>query len=1100
MRCPSCNHDNRADRRFCAECGGALATPCAACGAANEPGEKFCGACGASLVGSRQSAVGSADPSLTTNNVTTNNLSAESGERRQLTVLFCDLVGSTPLAGRLDPEEWQELVQSYQSAAGGVVERHGGHVAQYQGDGIVVYFGYPLAHEDDAARAVRTGLGIVAAMRAVNTGLAADRQLAVRIGIHTGPVVVSLLGGGARRETMALGDTTNVAARVQGAAEPDTVVITAATQRLVAGLFVVEDRGSPPLKGVTSPVALYRVLQASGVRGRLAAASSLTPFVGRERERQTLAELWERAQDGEGQAALIAGEAGIGKSRLVQELKASLAQTPHTWIESGGAAYYETTPFHVVTDLLRQGFGWTAEQSTEERLAILDQSLAAVGLKAAEAVPVVAPLLDLPLPEGRYPPLFLSPEQQRKRLLATLVAWTCGAARLQPTVFVIEDLHWVDPSTLELLGLLVEQGAREPLLLVLTARPEFRAPWPLRAHHTQLNLNRLTKRQVHEMIVRVAVRLIPPGEMLEALAVRTDGVPLFVEELTRAMLEEDGAALATREIPATLQDTLMARLDRLGPAKEAAQIAAVIGREFSYQLLHAVSGLADEPLQTALAQLADAELVYVRGLPPEATYTFKHALVRDTAYESLLKSRRRELHRAIAQALTGRFAALVEAQPEVVAQHWEAANEAERAGSAWQEAGDRAKRRSAMMEAERHYRRALAGLATLPDTPARAGHELMLQIALEGVVSVSQGYGSAEAERIKKRVHDLSKQAGNTRDLALSLAPLAWAVPGARGEPRAALAVAEEALVVARGEGSHFTLAWAHYAVGQSQFNIGDLRAADTHAATALRFYQAEDFRDWPSEPGAVAQGILAWVSAHQGFPARARRETEKLLVLAQELNLASQRCMAHVCAATAYARIHDVRAAAVHSSESLTLALESELLQLVAFSRMCHGHVLALQGRCEDGIAQLREGLEICASIGSRTTVGEKLGWLTAAQFLAGQFTSGLATIEEALIAVPEERIFIPELLHLRGELRAAAGADAATVEASFEESIALAREIGSKLIELRATTSLARFLARHGRRDDGRARLAPLYAWFTEGFDAPDLQDAKALLEELR
>ena len=555
----------------------------------------------------------------------------------------------------------------------------------------------------------------------------------------------------------------------------------------------------------------------------------------------------------------------------------------------------------------------------------------------------------------------------------------------------------------------------------------------------------------------------------------------------------------TREIPATLQDTLMARLDRLGPAKEAAQVAAVIGREFSYALLRAVSGLADDGLQAALTQLADAELVYVRGLPPEeATYTFKHALVQDTAYGSLLKSRRRELHRAVAEALTGRFAALVEAQPEVVAQHWEAAGDAERAMSAWQEAGNRAKERSAMIEAEGQYRRALAVVATLPDTPARASQELALQIALTVVVDVTRGFASAEKERIRKRVRELSAQTGDTRQLAFSLV-MAWAVPIARGEPRAALAFADEALVAARADGSTFVLAWAHCAVGQAQFHLGDLDSAREHAATALEFYREEDHRDFPTGPGAAAQGILACVSAYRGFPQQAHREIEKLLALAQHLTLASQRCLVHLCAAGAYALLREMPAVAAHADQTLTLALENELPQFAGWGHIFRGWARALQGRPEDGIAELQEGLAGYAAVGSRTRAGEYLGWLAESQLLAGQVTDGLTTIEEALTAVPEERMFLPELLRLRGELRAAAGADIATVEASFSEAIALAHEIGTKLVELRATTSLARFLAGRGRSAEGRALLAPLNATFTEGFDTPDLHDAKALLAEL-
>jgi class 3 adenylate cyclase/tetratricopeptide (TPR) repeat protein len=1123
MRCPHCQAENACGLRFCESCGTALARACPSCGHELKPQAKFCGKCGAPIVERRQSTVESLRPASALNqHEPRTRLTTEVGERRHLTVLFCDLVGSTQIAARMDPEEWRDIAARYQRTAADCVQRFGGQVAKFLGDGVVCFFGWPQAHDAAAERAVRAGLAMVEAVRVLKNPpvspffkggqesappfekggpgeISSDTAiLHVRVGIHTGPVVVGRGGGDAPD---VFGETPNLAARVQAAAEVDTVLITAATHQLVAGLFVVEERGPQPLKGIAAPVVLYRVAQASGVRGRLAAAASahtLTPFVGRERERQTLAEAWERAQDGEGQVVLIVGEPGIGKSRLVQEFKADLGQTPHTWIESGGAAYYETTPFHVVIDLLRQGFGWTADLSTEARLDALDQALAVVGLTPAEAAPLVAPLLDLPLPEGRYPPLFLSPEQQRRRLLTTMSTWVFTGSRLQANVIVVEDLQWVDPSTLELLGLLVEQGARERLLLVLTARPEFRPPWPLRAHHTQLNLNRLTKRQVHEMIVRVGARLIPPGEMLEALAVRTDGVPLFVEELTRAMLEAEGAALVTREIPATLQDTLMARLDRLGSAKEVAQTAAVLGREFTYGLLRAVSPLAEEALQAALATLTDAELVYARGLPPEATYLFKHALVQHTAYDSLLKSRRRELDRAVAEALTGRFAAVAEAQPEVVAQHWESAGEAARAITAWEQAGERAKARSAMVEAERHYRRALAVLATLPDSPGRAAQEMALQIALALIVYLTCGFASAETERIANRVRELSAQTGDIRQLVISLT-LAWVLSLSRGESQGALGLAGEVLVAARNDGSNFALTWGHFALGQSQYLLGDLCAAGEHAQEALRYYREEDYRGSPSDLGTLAHPLLAYVLAHCGFPERAQAEIHKLLALAERLEIASQRTLGLVSAASAHAYLHNVSSVAAHADRLLGIAVAHQLPQYAAWGHILGGWAIALKGQTDGGIAELREGLASYAATGQRTALGLYLGLLAEAQLLGGQVRDGLTTIEQALAAVSEERIFLPELLRLRGELRAAAGADLATVEASFREAIALAREIGTKLYELRATTSLARCLARHGRTDEARAALAPLYASFTEGFDTPDLVEAKAVLEEL-
>jgi class 3 adenylate cyclase len=566
-----------------------------------------------------------------------------------LTVLFCDLVESTRIATQLDPEEWREAVAGYHRAATEAIRRFDGHVAKYLGDGVMAFFGYPEAHDNDAERAVRSGLAILEAIGKL--GEQPERpKLAVRVGIHSGAVVV---GAGASEEADVFGDAPNIAARVQEATAPDTVVVTEDTHRLVSGLFVVDTRGAPPLKGIERSVQLYRIIQPSGVRGRLeaaAAAGALTPFVGREDELRLLMSRWERVLDGEGQVVLIMGEAGIGKSRLVQCFNEQIAAKPHTWMQSAAGAFFQNTPFFPIAEMLKQALRSRGAESEQDRLAQLEAVIERAGLKSAEAVPLIAPLLDLSIP-ARYPPSPSSPEQQRRRLLAMLVDLALGAARLQPTVIAIEDLHWADPSTLELIQLLVEQGERARLLLLYTARPEFRVQWPLRAHHTQITLNRLSARNVRIMVQEVAARKALSDETVAAVVERTGGVPLFVEELTRAVLESGNARLTGREIPVTLHDSLMARLDRLGSAKEVIQIGAVIGSEFTYELLHAVHPIAEEDLQLSLRNLADAELLYVRGIVPEATYLFKHALIRDAAYEALLKSRRKELHPQVADSI-----------------------------------------------------------------------------------------------------------------------------------------------------------------------------------------------------------------------------------------------------------------------------------------------------------------------------------------------------------------------------------------------------------------------------------------------------------------
>ena len=593
MRCPSCNSANPETARFCIECGAAYEHRCSKCGRGNLLQAKFCGHCGSSLNAAAAPEIdGGSQANVSVRDGAPEVQGSRDGERRHLTVLFCDLVGSTTIAAQLDPEEWGESLARYQRAAAEGITRFGGYVAKYFGDGVMALFGYPEAHDNDAERAARAGLAIITAIAQLNEE-PAHPVLSARIGIDSGAVVV---GAGAGRQIDVFGEAPNIAAHVQAAAAPGTVLITAETHRLVSGLFVVEELGSQTIKGAERPVQLYRVIRPSGMRGRFQAAKAaggLTPFVGREDELRFLMSRWERAREGEGQVVTIIGEAGIGKSRLVQRFREELAATPHTWLECATAPFFQNTPFYAVADMLQQSFHWEASHTVEQRLAALEASLKLAGLDPDEAAPLIASLLELPI-GARYPPL--PQDEQRKRLLATLVAWTFGAAKAQPLVIATEDLHWADPSTLELTQLLVEQGGRARLLLLYTARPEFQAPWPMRAHHTQINLNRLTASNVRTMVAQVAAKIALSDETVATVVERTGGVPLFVEELTRVVLESGDAKLTGREIPATLHDSLMARLDRLGPAKEIIQIGAVIGNEFSYDLIHAVHPIAEDQL------------------------------------------------------------------------------------------------------------------------------------------------------------------------------------------------------------------------------------------------------------------------------------------------------------------------------------------------------------------------------------------------------------------------------------------------------------------------------------------------------------------------
>ena len=1078
MRCQNCSAENPQGAKFCIQCATPLRHQCQKCGFENPSEARFCAQCAAPL---------DAAASIRAESEPHDDLT---GERRHLTVLFCDLVGSTEIAGHLDPEQWREIVGEYHRAAAQAIERFGGHVAQYLGDGVMAYFGWPEAHDNDAERAARSGLAILDAISKLNEHPTHPR-LAARVGIDSGTVVV---GAGADKDTDVFGDTPNIAARVQTAAASDTVLITAGTHRLLSGLFVVEDRGAQALKGVERPIQLYRVVQPSGVRGRLEAAAAgrgLTPFVGREDELRMMMSRWERALEGEGQVALIVGEAGIGKSRMVQRFREQIAGMPHTWVEAAAGVFFQNTPFYAVTEMLRELLAWRGDESAEEQVAQLETRLTLAGLKPADALPLIAPLLNLPLP-AKYPPSALSPEQQRRRLLATLVEWALGVARVQPTIIAIEDLHWADPSTLELLQLLVEQGTTARLLLLFTARPEFRAQWAPRTHHTQITLNRLSARNVRSMLGEVAAQKALSEETIATVLERTGGVPLFVEELTRAVLESSNAKLTEREIPVTLHDSLMARLDRLGSAKEVAQVGAVIGSEFSYEFLHAVHPLAEADLQRALRTLADAELIYVRGIPPVANYTFKHALVRDAAYEALLKSRRRGLHHRVALTITEKFSAMAEEQPEVLARHWTEAGETERAIAEWSRAGKAARARNAFSESRESYRHALALLVTLPESPERDSRELRLMSALLGVLKIIGGYTAPDFVEATAHARRLAEKSGNLTQLVLQVVAM-WASANTSGDIPASTIFADQALDLAQRDGSPASMALAHMAQIGSRNLRADLVGAEEYFVRGIELFAAAGFR---RVPGSVAYtfgaaSLNAWAL---GRADTARERMRQAIAGGSENNSPYEKTWAQSLAAELQIRLRDPTEAGAIAEQVVTVSDERGFSQFTGAGRVALGWARANLGHTSEGVALIRQGIREGAAEGSSLGKGGALTALANAQALDGRITDALATIEKVLQANAHR----PEALNTRGELRLKQG-QTELAEADFREAIALAHKMSAKAWELRATMSLAALLAKNGQRDEARTILAEVYGWFTEGFDTADLKDAKLLLDEL-
>jgi class 3 adenylate cyclase len=677
-------------------------------------------------------------------------------ERRQLTVMFCDLVGSTELSGRLDPEDLREVIGAYHRAVAHVVRSLDGLVAKYMGDGVLVYFGYPQAHEDDAERAVRAGLGVIDGVGRLDIK---SVELRARVGIATGLVVVGdLIGEGSAQEQAVIGETPNLAARLQALAEPGGVVIAAATRRLIGDLFDYRDLGTIEVKGIAAPVPAWLVLRPSTVESRFEAlrGSALTPLVGRDEEVDLLMRRWARTKAADGQVVLISGEPGIGKSRLTAALTERLHAEPHLRLRYFCSPYHRDSALFPFIDQLGRAAEFAHDDPPVAKLGKLEALLSGAA-PAEEDVALIADLMSLPASE-RNPLLNLSPQRKKERTQEALIRQLEGLARQQPVVLVFEDAHWIDPTSRDLLDLTVERIGSLPVLLIVTYRPEFQPPWTGQPHVTMLTLNRLDRRDRTTLVAQIAGGTALPEEVVAQIADRTDGVPLFVEELTKSVLESGESLVG---IPSTLHDSLMARLDRLASVRLVAQIGAAIGREFSYQLLHAVSRLPDDELKAALARLVASELVFQRGIPPEAVYSFKHALVQDAAHGSLLRSSRQQLHAQIAEALAARSPELMDTQPELFAQHYADAGLVKKSVASWAKAGHRSAARSAMVEAAAQFQKGLDQLALLPQSPERQRQELEFLSSLGAALRFIKGQAAPETGDAYTRALELWEQLGS---------------------------------------------------------------------------------------------------------------------------------------------------------------------------------------------------------------------------------------------------------------------------------------------------------------------------------------------------
>jgi class 3 adenylate cyclase/predicted ATPase len=1040
--------------------------------------------------------------------------------RRQLTVMFCDVVDSTTLSGQLDPEEYREVLRAYQAACVEAIQRFDGYIAQHLGDGLLVYFSFPTAHEDDAQRAILAGLGMLDAMQTLNTRLQREYGiwLSIRVGIHTGLAVIGDIGAGQKHELLALGEAPNIAARIQSLAAPDTVAISADTSRLVEGYFTVEDLGRHMLKGVATPLQVYRVLRHSGAQSRLDVAGprGLTPLVGREQEVGLLLERWHWVKAGQGQVVLLSGEAGIGKSRLVQVLKDHITGEPHTRLECRSSPHNQHSALYPIIDLLHRLLSWPHDASPDEKLDTLAQALSQYQLPVQEAIPLLAPLLSLPLPEDRYPPLTFSPQRQRQKTLELILAMLLEPSAQGPVLLILEDLHWTDPSTLELLELLIDQIPTVSLCALLTCRPTFQPTWSSRSYVTQVTLSRLSPPQAIRMAEHVAGGKRLPAEALRQVVEKTDGVPLFVEEMTKAVLEsgvlqdvhgqyELTGGVSALAIPATLHDSLMARLDRLVTAKAVAQYAAVLGRHFSYAVLHAVSQLDEPTLNHELGRLVDAELLYQRGLPPQTTYLFKHALIRDIAYESLLRSTRQGYHQRIAQVLEAQFPETVATQPELLAHHCTEAGLNAQAVRYWHQAGQHAIQRSAYAEAVAHLTHGLAVLKTLPHTPERARQELALQTSLGPALMAVRGYAAEEVEHVYLRARELSQEVEDIAERVRALMGL-YVLFFGRANHEAVHALTGELLQLGQAVQDPLVLIQTYAHEGESLLFQGKYALARTHLEHGMSLYRPQQYAPsayfFGHHPVVQNLSILALVLWVLGYPERAVQQCDQALTFAQGLSHPFSLAFALSIKAQLYQLRREANIVQEHAETLVTVSTENGFPVRAAFGSVFLGWAMVERGEGNAGIARIEEGIAAWHTTGGKLLSAWLLGLRAEAYGKIGQIEEGLTVWVEALRAVNDtgEHFYEAELQRLKGAFLLQLSSDhQREAEACFQHAMTIAQNQGAKAWELRTATSLAHLWQQQGKIHEARDLLAPVYHWFTEGFETVDLREAKALLDKL-
>ncbi len=1130
MKCPNCQFENREGSKFCLKCGEKLEFKCLKCGKHLPNEAVFCDECGHKLIlpsepspkkifiDEKVEKIQRYLPGGLTEKILSQKDKIE-GERKQVTVMFCDMEGFTRLSEKLDPEDVYAIMDQVYEILIHKVHDYEGTVNEMTGDGIMALFGAPIALEDAPQRAIRSSLAIHRKMASLSEKLKQGKkdcpQLKMRIGIHTGPVIVGTLGNDLRVEFKAVGETVNLASRMEGLAGPGTTYVTEATFKLTEGFFRFEALGERKVKGKDEPVRAYRVITPSTRRTRfdVSAERGLTPFVGRERELELLLDGFERSKYGRGQAFSIMSDAGGGKSRLLYEFRKAIANEDATFLEGKCLSYSRGVAYHPVIDILKSNFDIQEDDDSISIAEKAKRSLKELDVDEASTLPYILQLLSVN--DSDIEKIPISPEARKDRIIEALKRIIVKGSEIRPLIIAIEDLHLMDKSSEDILKAILESMTGARVFLIFTYRPEFVPPWAVRSYHSQVNLNRLSNRESLSIVIYLLDTENIVSDLENLILEKTEGVPFYIEEFTKSLRDIKAIVREKKicrlkkdiqnvDIPSTIQDVIMARIDSLPEAvKIVLQIGSVIEREFSHTLLKLVTDLPKDELLSHLSVLKDAELVYERGVYPQSTYIFKHALIKDVSFQSLLKSTRQKYHRKIAQVLEQHFPGTAERHPEVLGHHFTEAGLGEQAIPYWRNAGEIAIRRSANLEAIDHLNKALEMLQTLPEKPELVEKELELQIALGPALMAIKGYTAPEVEKAFARARDLCQQLGETPQLFAILRGL-WGFYIVRNELKTALDLGEQCLALAQRAQSPVWSLWAYFMLGQSLFHLGELGSSREYFEKGLSLYDIQKRRSHRAlqDPGVSCLSYAAVALWLLGYPDQALTKSRQALTLAKDLSHPFSLAYAMNMAAVFYQIYHDVNETQKHAKTGNALCIEQGIPYWLAYGPILMGWALTEQGKGDEGIKQTRQGLDAYSATGSELALPYFLFLLIDAYKKAGQAEDGLVVLAEALSIVDKtsERWWEAELHRLKGTLLLAVSSNnEADAEVCFHQALAITRKQSAKSLELRAAMNLSRLWLKQGKKDEARQMLSEVYGFFKEGFDTVDLKAARGLLNEM-